>query len=78
MTLRVIANHPSLLTFTAEFRRTIDVFLREPYEDLPIRYKEMQLLTDMISGMTDRFCIDLHDDLSKRFVEMRAVSGTHN
>ena len=47
-------------------------------EDLPIRYKEMQLLTDMISGMTDRFCIDLHDDLSKRFVEMRAVSGTHN
>ena len=35
--------------------------------DLPVRYKEMQLLTDMISGMTDRFCIDMHDDLEKHY-----------
>lgn len=27
--------------------------------DLPIRYRELQLLTDMISGMTDQFAIDL-------------------
>lgn len=30
---------------------------------LPIRYKEMQLLTDMISGMTDRFAVELHAEL---------------
>lgn len=31
-------------------------------EDLPIRYREMQLLTDMISGMTDGFAVDLYSD----------------
>ena len=31
--------------------------------NLPVRYRELQLLTDMISGMTDRFCIDLCKDL---------------
>ena len=30
---------------------------------LPIRYREMQLLTDMISGMTDRFAVDLYAQL---------------
>ncbi|GEP54905.1 deoxyguanosinetriphosphate triphosphohydrolase [Reyranella soli] len=31
---------------------------------LPIRYREMQLLTDMISGMTDRFAVELHAELT--------------
>jgi dGTPase len=30
---------------------------------LPIRYREMQLLTDMISGMTDRFAVELYSEL---------------
>ena len=30
---------------------------------LPIRYREIQLLTDMISGMTDQYAIDLRDEL---------------
>ena len=30
---------------------------------LPIRYREMQLLTDMISGMTDRFAVELYAEL---------------
>lgn len=45
-------------------------------DGLPIRYKEMQLLTDMVSGMTDRFCIDLHDDLDKHYREKRPLDGT--
>jgi dGTPase len=43
---------------------------------LPIRYREMQLLTDMVSGMTDQFCIDLHADLLKHYREMHTVNGT--
>ena len=43
---------------------------------LPIRYKELQLLTDMISGMTDQFCIDLHDDLDQHFRESKLFDGT--
>jgi dGTPase len=31
--------------------------------DLPIRYRELQLLTDMIAGMTDQFAVDLHHEL---------------
>ncbi|SFU96585.1 MULTISPECIES: dGTP triphosphohydrolase [unclassified Methylobacterium] len=30
---------------------------------LPIRYRELQLLTDMVAGMTDRFAIDLYREL---------------
>ena len=40
---------------------------RRVFEDksneLPDRYKEAQLLTDAISGMTDSYLIDLHDEL---------------
>lgn len=42
-------------------------------EKLPIIYKEMQLLTDMISGMTDNFCIELHDDLAKYHKSMGKI-----
>jgi len=31
--------------------------------DLPVRYRELQLLTDMVAGMTDQFAIDLHQEL---------------
>jgi dGTPase len=31
---------------------------------LPIRYRECLLLTDMISGMTDSYAIELHDELN--------------
>ncbi|CDX27976.1 Deoxyguanosinetriphosphate triphosphohydrolase [Mesorhizobium sp. ORS 3359] len=47
-----------------------------PDANLPIRYKEMQLLTDMVSGMTDQFCVDLYEDLSKHYREMKPVNGT--
>lgn len=30
---------------------------------LPIRYRELQLLTDMVAGMTDQFAIDLYREL---------------
>jgi len=30
---------------------------------IPIRYKEAQLLTDMISGMTDQFALSFHEEL---------------
>ena len=32
---------------------------------MPIRYREAQLLTDMISGMTDNYAINLYKDLKK-------------
>ena len=41
--------------------------------NLPIRYKEMQLLTDMVSGMTDQFCIDLYNDLNCHYREMKLI-----
>lgn len=31
--------------------------------DLPMRYKELRLLTDMVSGMTDGYLMDLHRSL---------------
>ena len=31
--------------------------------NLPLRYRECLLLTDMISGMTDSFAIELHNEL---------------
>lgn len=36
--------------------------------DMPARYKELQLLTDMMSGMTDSFAISLYEDLKKYHV----------
>jgi dGTPase len=32
---------------------------------LPIRYRELQLLSDMVAGMTDQFAIDLHRELQE-------------
>lgn len=32
---------------------------------MPVRYRELQLLTDMISGMTDSFALDLYSELKQ-------------
>jgi dGTPase len=40
----------------------------DPKNKMPTRYKEAQLLTDMLSGMTDNFAIDLLGEL-KRYAE---------
>jgi len=42
---------------------------------LPIRYLELQLMTDMLSGMTDRFCIELHQELSDLYRRHKPVAG---
>ena len=39
-------------------------FERDDSNWLSIRYRELQLLSDMISGMTDGFAVDLHDRLT--------------
>jgi dGTPase len=33
--------------------------------NLPIRYRELQLLTEMVAGMTDQYAVDLHRELRK-------------
>jgi dGTPase len=32
---------------------------------MPVRYRELQLLTDMVSGMTDSFAISLRSELER-------------
>lgn len=45
------------------YRRIFEQPIKE-ISDIPLRYRECQLLTDMISGMTDSFAIDLYRDLN--------------
>ena len=58
------------------YKRIFENAITEYHGDqpLPIRYKEMQLLTDMVSGMTDQFCIDLYNDLDCHYREMKPVN----
>lgn len=60
------------------YRRVFEDKVKRYHQDdlPPIRYREMQLLTDMVSGMTDQFCIELHNDLKKHYVEMRTIDPT--
>jgi dGTPase len=44
--------------------------------NMPMRYKEAQLLTDMISGMTDSFAIDLCKDLKRYDYEAKTGETT--
>ena len=37
-------------------------------DGLPIRYKEVQLLVDMISGMTDSYAVDLYHQLHELYL----------
>jgi dGTPase len=48
------------------YRRIFDgrvACLRNGEAKLPIRYRELQLLTDMVSGMTDQYAVDLEKEL---------------
>lgn len=48
------------------YRRVFEDASNLPHsEALPIRYRELQLLTDMIAGMTDQFAIDLCTELEQ-------------
>lgn len=40
-----------------------DTAKRSSDDGLPIRYRELQLLTDMVAGMTDQYAIDLYNEL---------------
>ncbi|MBF0137535.1 MAG: dNTP triphosphohydrolase [Magnetococcales bacterium] len=57
------------------YRRVFEGKIKSYHRDqqIPIRYREMQLLTDMVSGMTDRFCIELHNDFEKHYKEMQSI-----
>lgn len=57
------------------YRRVFEgsVNQQRPEQGLLVRYKEMQLMTDMISGMTDRFCLDLRRDLRQHYRQMRSL-----
>lgn len=52
------------------YRRIFEntVSARRPHQHLPIRYRELLLLTDMVSGMTDSFALDLCGELRKFYV----------
>lgn len=49
------------------YRRIFEgtVLSRRPSLELPMRYRELQLLTDMVSGMTDSYALALHQELSR-------------
>lgn len=36
-----------------------------PTNRMPMRYRELQLITDMISGMSDSFALSLYEDLRR-------------
>lgn len=58
------------------YKRIFENAITEFHDDqsLPIRYREMQLLTDMVSGMTDQFCIDLYNDLDCHYRKMKPIN----
>lgn len=39
----------------------------DPHNPLPRLYKEAQLLTDAVAGMTDSYLMDLHDELKSLY-----------
>lgn len=59
------------------YRRVFEGKVKRYHQDAlpPIRYRELQLLTDMISGMTDRFCIELCEELQKHQRIEQAADG---
>lgn len=60
---------PRRTPFDAYVYSRISENYRRVFEDsgnrMPTRYKEAQLLTDMISGMTDKFAVDLFSELRR-------------
>jgi len=53
------------LRISENYRRIFENPTEED-KNLPTRYRECLLLTDMISGMTDSFALDLYNDLSSK------------
>ncbi len=50
------------------YRRVFEGKVESPVPSdasLPIRYRELQLLTDTVSGMTDQYAIDLYNELRR-------------
>lgn len=60
---------PAATPFAAYAYQRISENYRRVFEaaddSLPIRYRELQLLTDMIAGMSDSYAVALRDDLEK-------------
>ena len=58
------------------YRRVFEIRTgeRANYPELPLRYYELQLLTDMVSGMADNYALDLYDDLNKHYVGASVVN----
>lgn len=54
---------------SGNYRRVFEQRTRERplYPELPERYYELQLLTDMVSGMADNFAIELYQDLERLY-----------
>ncbi|EFS3878016.1 deoxyguanosinetriphosphate triphosphohydrolase, partial [Shigella flexneri] len=50
-------------TISENYRRVFE----DPANTLPVLYKEAQLLTDAISGMTDSYLMRLHDELKSLY-----------
>jgi len=53
---RISENYRRIFEGNETAKRTSD-------DSLPIRYRELQLLTDMVAGMTDQYAIDLYHEL---------------
>lgn len=67
-----VLGSPRSTPFASYAYNRISENYRRIFEDdansMPVRYKELQLLTDMISGMTDSFALSLHDELKQYYV----------
>jgi dGTPase len=66
---KVPASATSSTPFAAYAYQRISENYRRVFESgdnsMPDRYRELQLLTDMIAGMTDTYAVNLRDDLKK-------------
>lgn len=66
-----IGSGPPMTPFAAFCYQRISENYRRVFESsadsLPLRYRELQLLTDMIAGMSDSYAVNLRDDLKKHY-----------
>jgi dGTPase len=69
--------HPFTRLVYARISENYRRFFESPPNEMkgiPLRYRECLLLTDMISGMTDRFAVDLHAELTRLIGPFKASS----
>ena len=71
---RLTAECSYVYALISENYRRIFEHANEDLRRLPIRYRELQLLTDMIAGMTDSFAVTLYENLRERGI-LRATDG---